>query len=219
MTDPQVHELRGFLATPDPATREAGWDRFVATYSRLLLHVARSVVHDPEDARDAFAFILEQLRAQEFRRLRAYQENGRGKFTTWLVVVARRLSLDHHRLRYGRTPTAGDAAGREDQVRRRLVDLLGEDIEPTEIAAPADGNPAVEFERQHRVEVLAAATARLPARDRLLIHLRFEDDLPVREIARVMGFATPFHVYRRLNKVLRSLRILLEREGLEGTPS
>jgi hypothetical protein len=41
--------------------------------------------------------------------------------------------------------------------------------------------------------------------------LRFEDGLSAQRISGLMGFPTPFHVYRRLNRVLTDLR-----KGLEG---
>jgi DNA-directed RNA polymerase specialized sigma24 family protein len=45
---------------------------------------------------DGYAYVLEALRSDDYRRLRAYAADGRSKFSTWLVVVARRLCLDLH---------------------------------------------------------------------------------------------------------------------------
>ncbi|MGH2625337.1 MAG: RNA polymerase sigma factor, partial [Anaerolineales bacterium] len=66
-------------------------------------------------------------------------------------------------------------------------------------------------------ESVQSALAELPPRDRLLVNLRFEHDLPAREIARLMGFPTPFHVYRRLNGLLEGLRKALRRRGIAGS--
>jgi len=95
-------ELSTLLDAANPAAREAAWTRFVETHNRLLLHVARSVDRDHDAAMDAYAHVLEQFRGDDFRRLRAYASDGRSKFTTWLVVVTRRVCLDHVRQRYGR---------------------------------------------------------------------------------------------------------------------
>jgi hypothetical protein len=46
--------------------------------------------------------------------------------------------------------------------------------------------------------------------------MRFEDQRSAAEIARAMGFPTPFHVYRRLNKLLGELRATLEARGIDG---
>jgi DNA-directed RNA polymerase specialized sigma subunit len=66
---------------------------------------------------------------------------------------------------------------------------------------------------------LSAEIEALPAADRMLIKLRFEDNLSAKEIAEVIGAPTPFHVYRRLNHVLDVLRRGLIARGLEGAMS
>ena len=56
----------------------------------------------------------------------------------------------------------------------------------------------------------------LEPRDRLLLALRFDDGRSAREIAAIMRFPTPFHVYRRLTAVLEMLKASLRRRGIEG---
>lgn len=216
MADALPPELVGLLNATDPAAREAAWAAFVKSHSRLLLHVARHIGRDYDAAMDAYAHLLEQLRADDCHRLRAYAADGRSKFTTWLVVVARRLCLDHLRHRYGRPRGESGLAEEGRAARRRLVDLLAEHAD---LAAIADvGNPGPDAvvmtaERSHSLE---ATLAKLDARDRLLLKLRFEDDLSAREIAALMGFATPFHVYRKLTALFDQLRIDLRGRGVEG---
>jgi RNA polymerase sigma factor (sigma-70 family) len=82
--------------------RAVAWEAFVAEHSRLLLHVARTGTTKYDDAMDAYAYVLERLREDDYRRLREFAQDPRAKLTTWLVVVARRLSIDHYRRRYGR---------------------------------------------------------------------------------------------------------------------
>ena len=209
-------ELVDLLNATDPAAREAAWETFVGNHSRLLLHTARSQGRDHDTAMDAYAFLLEQLHAGDFHRLRAYADDGRCKFTTWLVVVARRLCLDHHRQRYGRVRDAGPQRTEERIARRRLTDLIAEELDGAALSAAGTPNPEAEVVARERGAVLTAALAALEARDRLLLKLRFEDDLPAREIGQVMGLATPFHVYRRLNALLSALRRALEGRGVDG---
>ena len=78
------------------------WRAFVEQHSRIIMHACRSVGSDYDVVMDRYAHVLEQLQQDGFERLRAYAPDGRGKFTTWLTVVVRRLCLDHHRGRYGR---------------------------------------------------------------------------------------------------------------------
>ena len=211
-------ELSALLDAATPAKRERAWEAFVATYSRVILHAVRSVHREHDPAMDAYTFILVKLSDQECRRLRAFAADGRGKFTTWLVVVARRLAHDWHRERYGRA-TGGGATGdaRDDRsARRRLTDLAAEAIDlallPDTATPSADSGIVV-------AEIRAALSAEidaLPAADRLLIKLRFEDNLSAKEIAEVIDAPTPFHVYRRLNYVFDVLRRGLIARGLEG---
>jgi RNA polymerase sigma factor (sigma-70 family) len=212
-----VELSRLFAPAPaDAAARDTAWDGFTAAYSRLLLHTARSITSDHDSAMDAYAYLLEQLRADDFKRLRAYTPVGRGKFTTWLVVVVRRLCLDFRRQRYGRprTDTTDDAAARA--TRRRLIDLIAAPQDPDEI--PASGkDPATAALSSDLGRILESALAGLMPEDRLLLKLRYEDDLPAREIAALLRMASPFHVYRRINALLTQLRGSLRARGVDDS--
>jgi len=204
--DALPEELGALLSAADPAQFDAAWADFIASFSPLLLRVARSLTREHDAAMDTYAHLLEQLRADECRRLRSFTSDGRAKFTTWLVVVARRLGLDHQRQRYGRFRSRGDAPPRDEAaVRRRLEDLVAGPVQPDDLAVPAAGPDAV-VEAAERARAVDAALTRLDERDRLLVSLRFADELSAREIADLLGFPSPFHVYRRLKVVLERLR-------------
>ena len=214
--------LTRLLQASDPAARESAWSDFVLTYSRLLLHVSRSLGGDHDAGMDRYACILEELRADDLRRLRTYLADGRSEFTTWLVVVAQRICLDHLRRRYGRQRDAAGDSGAHDQewaARRRLVDLLSADVD---LASLSNGGSADADERVRVADLYSAlesALTLLEPRDRLLLKLRFEDDLSVPELVRSLGFPTRFHLYRRLSHVLKDLRSALERSGVrEAAP-
>ncbi len=201
----------------DPKAREAAWKTFLETHSRLLLHTARRMSRDYDAAMDAYTYLLEQLRRDDCQRLRAYASDGRSKFTTWLVVVARRLCLDHLRQRYGRATQDTVRSHAVRLVRRQLADLLTEELDPSRLTSDATAdNPEMRLRRDELSGALAAAFGSLEPRDRLLLKLRFDDGLPAREIGQIMGFATPFHVYRRLNSLLERLRAQLRGCGVEG---
>ena len=167
---------------------------------------------------DAFAFVLEKLRNDDHRRLRTFANDGSGKFTTWLVVVTRRLAYDCHRQRYGRSHGIGDndATRADREARRRLVDLTQEAID---VSLLPECDAASDETRISTDEIRAAVNREidaLPASDRLLLKLRFEDGYSAKEIAEVTDAATPFHVYRRLNNVLGLLRRRLAARGVES---
>jgi RNA polymerase sigma factor (sigma-70 family) len=212
-------ELAALLSAPDSGMRDAAWEEFISLHSRLLLQAARSLGAQHDPAMDRYTYMLERLRERDFHRLRSYVPDGRTKFTTWLVVVGRRLCLDHYRERYGRPDNPGvhESAGRGARsVRRQLADDYMERIDPELVSAPAGSSPEAELDSSQRRECLQAAIATLEPGDQLILKLRFEDELSAREIARVIGWPTPFHVYRRLNALLRELRRRLLAGGIEG---
>jgi len=210
--------LARLLGAGDPAAREDAWSQFLTAYNRILLHVARSLRGDHDAVMDRYARLLEQLRAEDFRRLRRFVADGRSEFTTWLVVVAQRVCLDHHRHYYGRKRSDAHAqesgADEEFAARRRLVDLVGVEVDLSTLRDTGSPDQDEILRVGEIYGALEALLAELEPRDRLLIKLRFEDELPVPEIVDLLGLATRFQVYRRLSIVLQLLRAQLQRKGI-----
>ena len=217
MRDSQPPELSRLLDAPD-THREPAWESFLAVHHRLLLHVAHKFGKEHDAAMDAFAWMLDRLREDDFRRLRGFTADGRSEFTTWLVVVARRLCLDWYRAKYGRDRSkASPQASDERQTRRRLTDLIDEAIDVAKLPEGSGGGPDATLQATELTEALNEAVAELDPLDRLLIKLRFDDGLSAADIADFMRLPTPFHVYRRLTHVLDSLRRALRARGVEGS--
>lgn len=214
-------ELSALLDGNDPASRDEAWSVFLDRHSRLLLKAARAFGQDYDATMDRYRFILEALRQDDFKRLRSYQARGRSSFRSWLAVVARRLCLDHERTRYGRGGRAADAneSRKTRTVRRRLVDLVGADLDPAVLPHSSSLDPESDLRTTELGDALAAVIRTLEPRDRLLLKLRFEDDLAVREIAEVMSYPSVFHVYRHLKSLLGEVRErLLSRGFVESAP-
>src|SRR6185295_4742196 len=95
------------------------------------------------------------------------------------------------------------------------IDLVGEQLDPAELSAPADGRPDAALARQERDRLLELSLRRLAPRAQLLLRLRFSQELSAREIAGMMAFASAGQVYRRIERVLKTLRSELERLGIE----
>jgi RNA polymerase sigma factor (sigma-70 family) len=190
----------------------------VSTFSRVILHAVRAVHREHDAVMDAYTFVLDKLREDDVRRLRTFAADGTGKFTTWLVVVARRLAYDHHRHRYGRKHGADDtdAARAERAARRRLVDLASDAIDLARLPNRDDASADARVSGDEIRAAVSQEIDALGASDRLLLKLRFEDGLSAKEIADVTDSATPFHVYRRINAVLAALRRRLVARGVEN---
>lgn len=214
-------ELHQLLCAPGSLEREAAWEELIARHTRLLLSVAASFGGGHDAKMERYSFVLEKLREHDFRRLRVFKAQGRARFSTWLTVAARNLCLDQARAQYGRSRAAEDPERSEAarRMRRRLADSLGEDVDVDLIPDSGAASAESELVCAERNAQLAALLRALPPRDRLLLSLRFEDDLSASEIKDVLHLPTPFHVYRRLNAILARLRELLVRRGIDGSDS
>ena len=213
--DSPPEALGSLLSATNAADREMAWAAFVQEYSDLVLRVARRMSGDHDSVMDRYAFVLEALRRDDCQRLRVYSADNRGQFATWLIVVVRRLCLDHHRHRYGRPQGERVASAERHAERRNLVDLIGDELAVRALAAPEGDDPEIELRQKDVREALEAALAQLTPGDRLVLRLRFEEDLSVPEIARATSAGSPFRLYRRINGLLERLRETLRGAGIE----
>ena len=210
------YEVSRLLEATTEREADEAWAGFVAAYSATLIRVATAFAPGYDGALDRYAYMLDELRRHDCRRLRGFAADGRGQFSTWLAVVARRLCLDHYRRQYGRfrsLPSGAAATAASRVARRRLVDLSSALDDLAQLEDTARTDPWDELDATERQSALASAVSALPSADQLLIRLRFEDDLSAREIAGLLGLPTPFHVYRRLQALCTALRAVLERRG------
>ncbi|HXV16475.1 MAG TPA: sigma-70 family RNA polymerase sigma factor [Gemmatimonadaceae bacterium] len=209
--------LTQLLDASDNANREAAWEELIGRHTRLIMAVARSLGGDHDAAMERYSYVLGKLREWDFRRLRSFDPNAGATFSTWLTVTARRLCLDLHRAKYGRHRAHDDDKSSVLRAARRaLNDSFSSDVDTDTLS---DGNDTAESAliRFHRDECLRSELSRLTPRERLLLTLRFEDDLPATKIASVLGLPTPFHVYRKINAILAKLRDQLHARGIDDS--
>ena len=208
-----VNELSASLSrliqAGSPQDADAAWRAFVAEHSRLVLHVCRSVWRSARRSMDAYAQVLEHLRADDYRRLREFA--ARAALPRVHLAgrrVAPRLSrplspaLRAPRAEDGATSSGARAAG--CRISSPSSSSCTSPRRPERDEADARAPPRGAARR-------AAARAHRPRCARLLLlKLRFVDDLAAQEIARLLDYPSPFHVYRRLNALLAELRRTLQ---------
>ena len=212
-------ELSRLLGSPDIANREAAWEKLIAGNTRLLLAVARSFGGDHDDAMERYSFIIEKLREADFRRLRAFDPGCGASFSTWLTVAARNFCLDLHRSRFGRqrSELPSDKSTALRAARRALSDLTEGDIPLETIPDSSGAEVDSRALRGELDECLRRALSHLTPTERLILTMRFEDNMPASQIAGILGFRTQFHVYRQLNAVLKRLRTELRQSGIDSS--
>jgi len=174
--------LAAFLVGDDDAFGE-----LVRRYERLVVSIVRRYTRTPEDARDlAQRTFLRAFVAA--RRTLGRDPQGAFPFRRWLVRVAVNLAKNHLRneLRFDRAGASLRALG------------------PAE-APPVGADQLLRAERAAR---LRAEVLRLPRRQREVLTLRIDAELPFAEIAEVLGITenaakvTFHHGSRRLREAL-----------------
>ena len=160
------------------AGEKSAWDTLVRRHVGLMYAMAARVLPSARgegpcpEAEDAVQAVFLKLWEDGRRRLRSFQ--GRSRLSTWLVAVTRREALD--RLRRDRSQQErAIEAGRRALVRLR-TDVHSVTPSPQEALVAA----------REQASGLAAAVAGLPARDRLLVRLVYEDGCSYREAAAVL---------------------------------
>jgi RNA polymerase sigma factor (sigma-70 family) len=211
-------ELSQLLRAVDSSSQQAAWEDLIARHTRLLLAVSRSFNGGHDEAMERYTYILDKLREDDFRRLRTFDETSGARFSTWLTVTARHLCLDHLRALYGRQRESAQPNRTYPlrSIRRALADSIGPEVDVERIIDEQSPSLIVQTVVGERDEALRTALTRLESRERLLLALRYDDDLSAARIARIVGLPTPFHVYRQLNTILEKLRLSLESRGIEG---
>jgi RNA polymerase sigma factor (sigma-70 family) len=173
-----------------------------------MLRISSSFAPGYDGTLDRYAFMLDELRRADFRRLRTFAADGRAQFSSWLAVVARRLCLDHHRRERGRS-VRREPAGRPNKVARvarRELERLDGGFHDVALVPAQQLDPTETLDRRDRCAAVRRVVNRLSADDRLLLRLRFGQELTAREIAAVLGLTSPLHVYRRLDIIYRMVR-------------
>jgi RNA polymerase sigma-70 factor (ECF subfamily) len=164
----------------------------VERYQQRAFRLAWSILRDAEEARDVSqeAFIRLYQTAGSFA--------GRARFSTWFYRILVNLSLDHRRKHrwwrqvFAREERAddGDASGLDDQP------------------APAT-DPGDALDRERALAHVWTAAAELSPRQRAVLVLQVQEDLPMRDVAAVLGCSEAtarVHLHRALSALRRSLR-------------
>jgi RNA polymerase sigma-70 factor (ECF subfamily) len=155
--------------------------------NRLFRYLLR-LLGDETVAEDAF----QQTWLQVAERIGRY--DAARPFAPWLLAVARNLALDH--------------------LRRRRPESL-EDVDEPAAPADANGDPFAHAAARQRSSRLAGAVASLAPLDREVLTLRFEEDLPLPQLAGTLGVPVPTAKARLYRALGRLRERLLARAGAE----
>ena len=151
------------LTAPASGTRDSSWERFESLYrsSRDDIYAyVSTLLRDPAAAEDITALAFERA----YRRRRTF-DRRRGEERAWLFGIARNAALD------------------ELRRRRRVASLVTDPEDVTEQDAGDDAEVAL------RRTTVQTALAKLPAREREIVALKFHAGMSNAELARVLGIS------------------------------
>ncbi len=155
---------------------KAAWDRLVDDYSDLILGAIARYTRDIDARMDAYLYVLEELRANDFRRLRHYNQTAGPRpcsFATWLKLVVRNLYFDWFRHEHGRKslPKEIQKLGALEQRAFKLVHWEGYSAQEAYQILLGE-HPKLRFDRF--IERLSAVEAKLSAINRAKIRRDIE---------------------------------------------
>jgi len=162
--DDKLLEILNLAITGD----QLAFDTLVEHFSPKLRSVARAYLGDTAEVED----VLQEVWIKVFDKLDTLLEPD--KLPSWLMVIMR-----HHCLK---------RRSGEKKRQSRLVPLTFDERWEL-LEAIADNSASVEqlLEQSELAKVVAATLARMPEAYSLVLHLYYLEELPVKEIAELLG--------------------------------
>jgi RNA polymerase sigma-70 factor (ECF subfamily) len=148
------------------------FEELVRRHTQLIYRALIAILGDAADAQDA----MQDTLLSAFKHIGGFQ--GRSKFSTWLVSIARNAALQRLRGRRNTESLDQNDTG-EDRAFR-----------PRQIAAWQE-NPEQSHSRTEVRQLVEKGLLRLPAKYRVVVMLRDLEQLSTDDVARQLGLSVP----------------------------
>lgn len=148
------------------------FEELVRRHTQLIYRALIAILGDGAEAQDA----MQDTLLSAFKHIGSFQ--GRSKFSTWLVSIARNAALQ--RLRGRRNTESLDQNDTEDDRAFR----------PRQIAAWQE-NPEQSHSRTEIRQLVEKGLLQLPAKYRVIVMLRDIEQLSTDDVARQLGLSVP----------------------------
>lgn len=186
-----INVLSAASSTPEEAVRitAEGFDAVVREHQRRVYRVILLLAKD----RDAADTLTQEC------FLRAYQARdrfrGECRIDTWLLRIAVNLVRDH-------------VKSRRASFWKRLVGLDSDDRNTNDTASP-HASPERALMARAELQAVLASVKQLSPQQRTIFLLRFVEDMPLNDIAAVLGLklgSVKAHLFRALSKVRAQMK-------------
>jgi RNA polymerase sigma-70 factor (ECF subfamily) len=148
------------------------FEELVRRHSQLVYRALAAILGNPADAQDA----MQDTLLSAFKHIGGFQ--GRSKFSTWLVSIARNSALQ--RLRRGKNFESLDAGACDEEG----------DFHPRQVRAWQD-NPEQFYSKSEIRQLVEKGILALPANYRAVVMLRDIQQLSTDEVAQQLGLSVP----------------------------
>src|SRR5579859_3099091 len=186
--------MAGMQAGDDEA-----FERCVREFCDRLLAVARRILNNDEDARDA----IQDAFASAFREIGRFE--GRSGLGTWLHRIAVNAALSRLRIRKRQAEESIEA----------LLPHFGEDEHQIDPPSAWQSLPASLLEQQETCDLVQRCIRMLPEIYRTVLVLRDIEELSTEDVARMLETSVGV-VKTRLHRARQALRTLLDPHFREG---
>ena len=148
------------------------FEELVRRHSQLIYRTLTAILGNPAEAQDA----MQDTLLSAFKHIGGFQ--GRSKFSTWLVTIARNAALQ--RLRRGKHLESLDDDCNDEE----------KDFRPRQIGDWRD-NPEQSYTKSEMKELVERGILALPANYRIVVMLRDIQQASMDEVARQLGLSVP----------------------------
>ena len=148
------------------------FEELVRRHSQLIFRTLAAMLGNAADAQDA----MQDTLLNAFKHIGAFE--GRSKFSTWLVSIARNSALQ--RLRRGKNIESLDEGDRDDEG----------DFRPRQVRAWQD-DPEQFYSKTEMRQLVERGVMGLPPNYRVVVMLRDIQQLSIDEVAQQLGLSVP----------------------------
>ena len=170
-SDPLQDPDAGLVAQAQGGKLEA-FEELVRRHTQLIYRTLTAILGNQVEAQDAMQDVL----LAAFKHIGGFQ--GRSKFSTWLVSIARNAALQ--RLRRRKDFESLDEGGYEED----------RDFRPRQVRAWED-NPEQRYSNVETRQLIEKGILELPVKYRVVVMLRDIEQLSTDEVARQLGLSVP----------------------------
>ena len=160
------------LVTKAQAGDLEAFEDLVRRHGQVIYRTLTAILGDPAEAQDA----MQDTLLSAFKHIGGFQ--GRSKFSTWLVSIARNAALQ--RLRGRKNMESLDQSDYQDD----------RDFRPRQVRAWED-NPEQCHSKLEMRQLVERGLLQLPAKYRVVVMLRDIEQLSADEVARQLGLSIP----------------------------